>query len=170
MNLILSLPKFQKEKQYVELSPKEGKNRWRFKTKTYTYIKFAQPLLPKGSGFISFKDRKGKTWMTINGDTIKIYPDYAWDGCTPKYGWGIWWGAPDFEKTRLASLVHDVLLQFRLTNHFPITRDEIDNIFRDILNKEKFMLRNWYYVGARFGTTFLASKPDKHVYSDASNL
>lgn len=166
---ISKLPRFEENKQYVELSPKDGKYKWRFKTTTYIYIKFTRSLLPSGSGFISFKDKNGQTWMTINGDTVKIYPDYAWDGCTPKKWWGGWWGTPDFEKTRLASLVHDALLQFHKTDKFPLSRGEIDYIFNDILTKEGFMLRGLYYTGARFGSKFLASET-KDVYSDLSHL
>lgn len=67
---------------------------------------------------ISFKNE----WVTIRHGRIRIAAGYAWDGCSPAWRLpgGIWIGTPDGPLgidgrpvTWAASLVHDVLCQFR---------------------------------------------------------
>ena len=67
-------------------------------------------------------------YLTITPDgTITIAKDYAWDGCTPAFYIGFWFGTPDLwtgkngEKvTYRASQVHDVLCQY--SKIIPITK------------------------------------------------
>lgn len=154
---------FTENLDYKELSPKDGKYKYKFVTLKDINIEFSDSLGLRNSKLI-FKDSKDRIWLTIIENKIVISKNYAWDGCTPKKWWGIWWGSPDFEKTILASLIHDVLLQFHQTDHFPISRYDIDLIFKEIMNHYNFIGKSIYYLGARFGSVFLSSK-HKNVYS-----
>lgn len=99
-------------------------------------------------------------WLTIQADgliTVKgSYGDgYAWDGCTPK--WNVMdlflFGTPDgrvivnTEKpiTYYASLIHDILLQFKA--EIGITRRQADDIFLHYLGD--FDLKYVYYYAVR---------------------
>lgn len=164
MNYIEFKPKFIKGIQYKECSPTEGGYKYRFVTLSKISFQFTHPLIPRGQ-VLSFKDDQGRIWMTMKSHTITISKNYAWDGCTPKKWWGFWWGSPDFESTALASLLHDILIQFQHTKHFPFSRYEIDQYFKYILNSEYFILTNVYYLGVRIGSSF----PDKK-YNTFSEL
>jgi hypothetical protein len=129
MNSIESLPDFVKGSHYREYTPREGGYRYRYVTTEDIEIMFIHPLVYRGYK-IDFKDLDGRIWMSIYPHKIVISKNYAWDGCTPKRWWGIWWGVPDFKETVLASLIHDALLQFENTKHSPFGRYEIDNYFK----------------------------------------
>lgn len=163
MNDLDVLPTFDKNVQYKKLVPLDGGYTYRFKTLQDIELFFTTPFISRNC-LIIFSDKNGKVWLKITQYSIIISKDYAWDGCTPKRWWGVWWGTPDFEDTRLASLVHDALLQFHQTKHFPISRDEIDNIFKSILYKNDFILRDLYYSGVRVGTKY-PSKTDNSLKS-----
>ena len=58
----------------------------------------------------------------------------------------------------LATLVHDVLYQFRLTEHFPFSRRECDDAFLDLMKLDRFPLAVIYWRGVRmFGGAFKGS-------------
>lgn len=99
-------------------------------------------------------------WLSIKSDgkvTVKgtNAKGYAWDGCTPK--WNVFdillIGTPDgriiinTDKpiTYYASLIHDILLQFR--SDINISRKESDQIFLEYLGD--FNLRYLYYIAVR---------------------
>jgi len=79
-------------------------------------------------------------WCSISHGKITIRTGYAWDGCSPKYDvLGLFViGTPDgrmHEGKRIthdASLVHDVLCQFR--HEIPISKEATIQIFSDMLN------------------------------------
>lgn len=99
-----------------------------------------------------FKDEKGNVWAELAPTYLKIYPRYAWNGCSPKgMFFGTMIGTPDFKETMLASLVHDVLTQFDKKGKI-IPRKEQDRIFKFILKSVNFKLRGIYYTGARIGS------------------
>lgn len=101
-----------------------------------------------------FKDEKGVIWAELSPTYLKIYPRYAWNGCSPKgVFFGICLGTPDFNKTMLASLIHDILTQFDPKGKI-IPRKTQDRIFKEILTFSKFKLRGLYYSGARVGSIF----------------
>ena len=89
-------------------------------------------------------------WLTIADGKITIYKGYAWDGCSPKiYVFGLFIiGTPDgalrFGKpwTYYASLVHDVLCQFR--HDIPLSKEQVTQIFNDQLLEAKWPLRRPY--------------------------
>jgi len=99
-------------------------------------------------------------WLSIETDgtvTVKGTNEqgYAWDGCTPK--WNVLdlllIGTPDgrvivnTEKpiTYYASLIHDILLQFRAD--IGISRKQADKVFLEYLGD--FSLRHLYYIVVR---------------------
>lgn len=154
MYYLNSLPPFDKDKHYRELSPKEGNNNYRFVTLKDIEIHFTNNIIPKGNVLL-FMDSSDRVWMEMTSTTITISSNYAWNGCSPKKWCGLWWGTPDFEDTIIASLVHDCLIQFSNTNHFPFSRFECDNIFKYILHENKFCFEKIYYMGVRIGSNFL---------------
>ena len=168
MNKILSLPPFVEEIEYVEQTPSNGKHKYRFVTKNTIHIKFIKNFIPYNEE-LTFFDNKGQVWLKIKKNELIISKDYAWDGCTPKKWWGGWWGTPDFKQTHLASLVHDVLLQFHQTEHFPLSRHDIDHIFKDILKHNRFILRGLYYIGVRIGSA-IPSKKNNNVKSELTTI
>lgn len=103
-------------------------------------------------------------WFTLivaaNYINIVIKEGYAWDGCSPKFKLlglivGIWDGPYSFythkPQAYYASLVHDVLCQFR-TSH-KISRPDMDLIFYYLLKRDKFVLAPLYYVAVRLFAT-----------------
>lgn len=166
MNLI-TLPKFEKNVNYRELTPLEGRNTYRYITIKPISITFEHPLISKGR-VLKFYDTKGEIWAMIKYNKFIIFDRYAWDGCTPKKWWGIWWGSPDFKDTALASLIHDAMLQFSGTDHFPFNRLEIDNYFKYILEHYEFMFSSIYYAGVRIGS--ILPKTNYNTYSKLTSI
>ncbi|USH01060.1 hypothetical protein K6Q96_08910 [Grimontia kaedaensis] len=89
-------------------------------------------------------------WAKIEHGQITVKTGYAWDGCSPKwhlFGLGTI-GTPDgtlrFSKpwTWEASLVHDILCQFRAA--LPFTQKEVTQVFRDQLVEAKWPLTGLY--------------------------
>ncbi len=89
-------------------------------------------------------------WVSISDGQLTIQSGYAWDGCSPKrYLFGLFTiGTPDgtlrFGKpwTWEASLVHDVLTQFR--QEIPLSKQQVTQIFNDQLAESKWPLRRLY--------------------------
>lgn len=150
----IQIPSFERGKDFEELSPKEGKYKYRYKTKRCVIIKWSG-YISRGTK-IRFYDKKGREWLYMDDYHMIIHNHYYWDGCTPKKHTPIfgWVGTPDTEKTILASLIHDVLCQFQDTKHMPLSRYQIDNIFKFILKEKKFILSDVYYIGVRIGSLF----------------
>jgi hypothetical protein len=156
-------PSFVRDIHFREISPKEGKHVYRFVTKHVVVIPWSG-FVPRGTK-LSFRDKNGREWLYMDHDHIIIHNRYAWDGCSPKIHIPIfgWVGTPDFEKTILASLIHDALCQFQHTEHFPLSRLIIDNIFLYLLKINNFPLATLYYGGVRVGS-YLPSN-NNNVYS-----
>lgn len=79
------------------------------------------------------------TYFSCIHGYMTIKKGYAWDGCTL---------APDSEKTRLASMVHDALYQYG--KQLKLKRKVADLWFQYLLNRESFRWANFYYKGVRF--------------------
>lgn len=107
--------------------------------------------------FTNIKNRSfSNCWLTIELDgkiTLKGSngEGYAWDGCSPKKVFlDIIWGTPDGKFdwgteapiTYYASLIHDVLYQFKAD--IPISRQETDILFLLNLKRAKFLLAGLY--------------------------
>jgi hypothetical protein len=81
---------------------------------------------------------------------------YAWDGCSPKANWlDITWGTPDGKldwatekpKTYYASLVHDVLYQYK--QQHGLRRYQCDDVFYNLLKQAQFKPAKIYYLAVR---------------------
>lgn len=84
-----------------------------------------------------FMDAAGVVRMSMAGTRWRVHAGYAWDGCSPKWRIaGRWVGTPDFEASRLASLVHDTAYQFLSTPCFPLRRQECDCLFGHIIARD----------------------------------
>ena len=97
------------------------------------------------------------TWLKLERDgtvTIKAGSGgYAWDGCTPKISiFGLFiLGTPDGHidvetgkpLTYHASLVHDAFYQY--LEDVPVSKQEIDRQFYEMLKKRRFPLAWLYY-------------------------
>ena len=129
--------------------PKDDGHWWKYTTLRTTRVRIDFPI----GETISFRDKNGIEWMrftpTVCGKTLMtICEGYSWDGATI---------VPDFCQM-LATLVHDVLYQFRLTEHFPFSRRECDDAFLDLMKLDRFPLAVIYWRGVRmFGGAFKGS-------------
>ena len=89
-------------------------------------------------------------WINISDGLLTIKQGYTWDGCSPKrYLFGLFTlGVPDgtlrFGKpwTYHASLVHDVLCQFR--QDLPLSKQQVTQVFNDQLAELRWPLRRLY--------------------------
>lgn len=103
---------------------------------------------------IIFYDGDGNEWMRWDRLGVMMASGYAWNGCSPKRKWlGVWWGTPDFESTRAAALFHDGFYQFHATKHFWLSRQECDEIFRDLVMDcgDDDLARIYYFAVREFG-------------------
>ncbi len=152
---IKKIPEFILDVHYRELSPIEGDNRRRWVLLQDIEIVHTQALTHRGET-IYFK-HLGKVWMIFKGYASRIFKGYSWNGCSPKihnFFFG-WIGTPDHEKTRLASLTHDVYCQFEDMYHMPLTRKEIDHVFYDIMKLTNYLFRGLFHGAvSSFGPFF----------------
>jgi hypothetical protein len=132
---------------YRKLDPiKEGNRKLRFLTTCIDSL----PLYGKAKKHppCFMKCKKGVVRAWIADGRLNWNPDYAWNGCSPKYyvGYpplGKWVGTPDFERTRKASLGHDILFQFSTLLH--ISFDEANKLFLLWMEDAEFDLAEQYY-------------------------
>ncbi len=84
-------------------------------------------------------------WATILGGEMVVSKGYAWDGCSPAYYLPVfgWVGTPDgardengIPQAYYASLVHDVLCQFR--REIPVTKNSSAYLFKTLLIRDGF--------------------------------
>lgn len=146
--MIADIPPFNFGTHYEELYPSAGA-RYRYRSDEDTTV-----ILANGTGIhAEFKDANGRTWMIIDGNKIIVKRGYAWNGCSPKWVmFGRWCGTPDYPETILASMVHDALVQFFLTNHNPYSKVEVDLIFYHLMMHKNFKFANQYhYAVQKFG-------------------
>ncbi len=100
-------------------------------------------------------------FVTIERGTLTIRADYCWDGCSPKKVLSLGplvtvVGTPDGPLrhgkpwTNDASLVHDVLCQYR--HRLPLTKAQVVGIFERMLRQVRWPATDWYvYAVDRWG-------------------
>jgi len=128
--------------------------------------------------------------VSLDEEWLKIYEDgrmvllgsnprcegYAWDGCSPKFFfWDIHFGTPDGiigpdekkPKTYYASLIHDVLYQYRdKLRPKQVSRKVTDLIFLDEMRQRNFRLSKLYYQVVRlFGWIYWQNIIKKYPWS-----
>jgi len=112
--------------------------------------------------------------MTLLGSNPR-HTGYAWDGCSPKFFfWDIYFGTPDGvieeesrkPKTYYASLIHDVLYQYRHEYKEQVSRKMTDLIFLDEMRCRNFRLSGLYYRVVRlFGWIYWQDIIRKYPWS-----
>lgn len=166
----MRLPEFAEGIHYSEMRGNDPRSSgvYRFILLQPISINLEQLCLNKKT--ISFRDKKGKEWACIIGDRLLIHSRYAWNGASPKkWLFGRWIGTPDFEETRLATLIHDVFFQFLRTENFPLSIESCNRIFLDIMKARKFKLANTYFGAViDFGERFAGKYPPDGEYSIVS--
>jgi hypothetical protein len=151
--MILAPPDFDLDFDYREQSPVEAKRRWRWKS-----IRRNELRLSFNMGvYAAFFDANGIERGRIEGDKFIIHRSYAWNGCSPKKWVPVfgWIGTPDYPDNLQASFWHDFLCQFRDTAHFPLSKEQVDQIFLEILRYRDFRWAGLYHGAVRdFGPMF----------------
>jgi hypothetical protein len=136
----------------------------------WIYVLDADYAWPSGRTFTgewAYEDSSGTRRLEIRkSGELRVLGGYAWDGCTPKFSfWDICVGTPDGvpnsgtrkPKAYYASLLHDALYQFSIVGlPAPLDRrDEIDRIFLELMKRDGFAPRHFYYRAVRvFGGLF----------------
>jgi hypothetical protein len=148
---------------YRELHPtKEGKRKLRFLTLTFDGL----PLYGRAKKHRNcrLKDSKGIVRAGITEGRLWWTPDYAWNGCSPKFYLGFppvgkWVGTPDFEETLKPSLGHDILFQFGKL--LDISFEDANMQFYYWMQDEHFWFAEQYYDAVEmFGEKFWGKDPD----------
>lgn len=152
--MISELPDFVEGTHWRELSPAQGRYRWRFTTMgPGVRVRIDLPLTET----IEFRDHGGKLWARFDGPNFAVLPMYWWNGCSPKRHVPVfgWIGTPDCRGdvtgiggNLLGSVVHDCMGQFQETEHFPPSVDP-DLCFYDILQLADFPLYLPYFSAVR---------------------
>ncbi|MEG2237683.1 MAG: hypothetical protein RRY13_08520 [Akkermansia sp.] len=84
--------------------------------------------------------------MTAAGKTFTIEKNYGWDGATKML---------TTPKLLTPTLFHDALLH-AMMNGAPITRDQADGAFYQLMKKENFTWSKMYYLAVKeFGASYL---------------
>lgn len=152
--MITELPAFIEGIDWRELSPAEGRRRWRFQLLRPLTFLIDRPLRRT----VTFHDAKGVWWARLDGPRFTIREFYSWNGSSPKRWVPLlgWIGTPDCRGdvtglggNILASAAHDCLRQFCHTLHFPLTLQEVDICFYDINRLSGFPLALPYYTAVR---------------------
>ena len=94
-------------------------------------------LSSKYLGNHDYTDEFGRVWVEMRGYSVTIKKEFAWDGASM---------APDFKDVVLPSCVHDAFLQAHRAPCFPLSKAEIDSVFRKLM-PGRFAFR-WIYWGA----------------------
>lgn len=151
--MITRLPTFVEWLDWRELAPDEGGRRRRFEGYRIA-VELDAPLTET----ISFRDRHGVEWARFAGPRFSLTPRYRWNGCSPKRWVPFlgWIGTPDCRGdvtglggNILPSAIHDAMIQFARTQHFPLSRKEIDVCFYDLMTLSGFPLALPYFSAVR---------------------
>jgi hypothetical protein len=156
--MISTRPDFVERRHWRELSPAEGKRRYRFEARDMQVEVERSPALPKLDKIISFRDRHGREWARFSGPIFSLSPTYQWNGNSPKRWVPFlgWIGTPDCrgDVTGIggniqASGFHDAMRQFARTEHFPLSILEVDQCFYDLNRLSGFPLALPYFAAVR---------------------
>ncbi len=120
--------------EYTGLSHKAGNDRLRFVTLRPIRI-LCLDALP-GKDVLSFRDGEGHEVLRVDSMGFTLASHFKWNGCSPKRWVPVfgWIGTPDFHPATIAaSALHDCLYQFNRVAGFPWTREQCDDVFRQII-------------------------------------
>lgn len=125
----------------------QRKKKWKFRLGQDHSVNLKQYLGDIGDYiFVDYVGDKIEIVGFILDGWLTIIKGYEWDGCTPKFRlFGLLVGIPDFEGTRLPSMVHDFLIEYCIQHN--INRKQIDIVFQKMMEDNKFVLRPLYASG-----------------------
>lgn len=165
----LSLPEFAQGIHYAEMRGDHPDSNGIYRFKLLADVALRLPSLATHTLDISLRDVLRREWGRITGDTVIIRKGYAWNGATPKRWCRIlkrWIGVPDFEPTRLATLYHDIFFQFVRVADFPLTVNNCNEVFFQIMSQQGFKLANTYFGAVKdFGERFAGKYPKQGEHS-----
>lgn len=156
--MISKLPIFREGVNWRELSPEEGKFRWRFEILRPISLDLDLPLRQQ----IGFFDREGRKWASFDSNRFTIEAGYRTRGVRPKRWFRIqssgcagWLGMPDFRGgpdgqggNLLASTFLDACRQFANTRHMPLSSREVNMGYYQILRLAGFIFALSYHTVA----------------------
>lgn len=163
----MKLPEFAQGIHYEELRGSHPHSHGDYRFRLLADVTLQLSALALHTRSISFRDAKRNEWARIDGDKLTIRRCYAWNGASPKW-WllGRWMGTPDFEPTRLATLVHDVCFQFLRVADWPLQIDACNTLFYQIMVQQNFKLANTYFGAVTdFGERFAGKYPRQGEHS-----
>ncbi|MFM2242972.1 MAG: hypothetical protein RLZ97_1827 [Verrucomicrobiota bacterium] len=143
---------FQRDRHWRELSPAEGRRRWRFE-----YLAEVPHRLDTSLRLTAeLCDKHGRPWVRLEGRWWITLPGYQWNGCSPKRHLPLlgWIGTPDIIGGRngacgnlIASGWHDQARQFSRTALIAdrFTIPQIDLGFRHLLREVHFPRADLYH-------------------------
>jgi len=158
----LKLPEFAEGIHYEELRGSDPHSNGRYRFRLLQDVSIRVPCLVDRTGdVISFRSRDGREWAQCADGVLTVRWGYAWNGASPKkWCLGRWWGTPDFEKTRLATLFHDVCFQFLRVRDWPMGIHECNRLFYSVMEQQDFKLANTYFGAVTdFGEMFAGKHP-----------
>lgn len=126
--------------EYTQL-PRQWGSRWRYCSR----IRVTTDLGIDSYSHLEFYDCQGLKWCELEGRYLTTEPHYAWNECSPKVCYGLWWVTPDLPGAHEASFVHDQLCQFFNVEDFPFSKVQVDQIFYNLLKKNKFCLAGMHH-------------------------
>lgn len=162
-------PQIQDFQQWQPLTDFVRERDPRVEGRFYRYTKRGGAFLRCHTGLplrtrISFQDANGTEWLRASHRGLHMADEYTWNGCTPKVWVPLlgWVGTPDCAWNIQASGWHDALCQFHMTEHFPFTREWVDNVFNEvmILDGAPARRRQLYHGAVRRFNRFSDKNPD----------
>lgn len=160
----MNLPEFTEGEHYRQLRG----GQYRFELLQDITIEIPQLKKRRHDRIIHFCDHLRRVWVKITGSLYTICKGYRWNGCSPKRWLPIigWVGTIDFIGTRLASCFHDTGFQFLRVADYPLSFEEVNELFRDIMAALNFRLANAYHGAVRdFGKHFSGEYPERGEHS-----
>lgn len=155
---------FHRDRHWRELSPTEGKSRYR-----YEYLcEVPHRLDTNLNCHVQLRDKQNKLWVILDGHYWITQPGYQFNGCSPKRhlnffntGKPGWIGTPDFQGdknavggTILSSGWHDQARQFSRTDFIKerFTLEQIDHGFYLLMKQCFFKQAELYYNAVRWAS------------------
>lgn len=129
--------------------------------------------LEKGyKGEHTFSSLEDGTFATMEDDTLTLYVDFCWDGCSPAwYFKGRKIGTPEGEAEIFASGIHDFARRVYLLACVPFDRKGTDDFFFDALALKKSKVKRLFHfaVSSFVGTFFIWITSGKLKYYCKTN-
>jgi hypothetical protein len=153
---------------YRELPAKFG-SKYRFELLEDFSVRVDRQL-----GNHSFRDDRGTEWLNLNGNTITVRKFYNWNGSSPKIAVaGKWFGTPDTPTNLGGSVVHDALYQYLSADCFPLSQEDANAIFYNLMKLEGFALSGVYFGAVatlgypwKFFGDFFKKTPECYYHGD----